>query len=279
MGVVVEKNVKEEKQEVHKCDICDKSFVSNAGLKTHITRIHGAKTEEKEKWFSCDLCEGKFRIEGALENHIKLKHKTVEIIDKEGNGEETLKRNHSMSPKAERKRTKSDASHLTKQVNEKEEDLKLGKEELKHVKEELKHVKEQQSKKDKNKIMEDMAKVLEERDILKAKVKVLEEKEVKKGETREAVINLDEEEDEVEDALMDIETGTEEEVDEVADALRLLNMKEAGRKKALFQAQFKCRVCGEHYSTKNGLVKHMDDAHGRISPCPFCKVGFRNFAT
>merc|ERR1712129_207619 len=248
----------------------------------------GAKTEEKEKWFSCDLCEGKFRIEGALENHIKLKHQTVEIIDKE----KTLKRNHSMSPKAERKRTKSDASHLTKQVNEKEEDLKLVKEELKHVKEELKHVKEQQSKKDKtkkesydelkkekDKIMKDMAKVLEERDILKAKVKVLEEKEVKKGETREAVINLDEEEDEVEDALMDIETGTEEEVDEVADALRLLNMKEAGRKKALFQAQFKCRVCGEHYSTKNGLVKHMDDAHGRISPCPFCKVGFRNFAT
>merc|ERR1712129_402647 len=153
----------------------------------------GAKTEEKEKWFSCDLCEGKFRIEGALENHIKLKHQTVEIIDKE----KTLKRNHSMSPKAERKRTKSDASHLKTQVNEKEEDLKL-------VKEELKHVKEQQSKKDKTK-KESYDELKKEKDkIMEDMAKVLEEKDVKKGETREAVITLAEEEDEVEDALMDI---------------------------------------------------------------------------
>jgi len=50
-SVVVEKDVKEEKQEVHKCDICDNKFVSNAGLKTHKTRIHGKKDRREGEAF------------------------------------------------------------------------------------------------------------------------------------------------------------------------------------------------------------------------------------
>ena len=281
--IVRVQDVKEEKQEVNKCEKCDKSFVSMHGLKVHMTRMHGEKTETKDNWFSCDKCEGKFKLEGALANHKKERHEKEKKTE-EKSEEETMKRIHSVSPKAERKRTKSEVV----KSSDVEEDLKNSREEVKLLKEERakkqktdkeKDKKYEELKKENERINNDLAKTQAERDILSAKVKTFEER-TKKDETNVVPENM---EDLVEfhDALMDIPEESDEEVDEVADALKLLEMKESGgsSRRPLEGKTLKCETCGNLYGTKNALEKHKVTFHKKHpAPCPFCQIGFNNLA-
>merc|ERR1712129_391390 len=125
------------KDESAACQKCDKKFISIPGLKTHMTRMHGEKTELKESWFSCDQCEGRFKLEGALNNHIKEKHdkEKKEDVD-EDMEEENMKRNHSESPKASRKKNKIDDEPEKLKKRDIEEDLALVKNEVKLLKKE-----------------------------------------------------------------------------------------------------------------------------------------------
>jgi len=282
-SIVEVKDVKEEKQSVMTCDKCDRNFVSIPGLKTHMTRMHGEKTEVKKDWFSCDKCEGRFKLEGALVNHKNEKHTKAKKTE-EKTEEENMKRIHSVSPKTERKRTKSEVTR----PNDLEEDLRLAREEIRLMKEEKvkskKTEKEQNEKyvelkKENGKIIEDLAKVQSERDLLKTKVKTLEER-TKREETN-VVVEDNEEVEEFEDALMDIQEESEDEVDEVADALNLLEMKESGGNagRAFKGKTFKCETCGNQYGTKQGMVKHKMTFHKSFcAPCPFCQTGFSSLA-
>ena len=58
----------------YKCDTCGKSFRTNSGLVSHITRIH----EDAPKDFKCDLCSKSFGQKSNLDYHIENAHREIE---------------------------------------------------------------------------------------------------------------------------------------------------------------------------------------------------------
>ena len=52
-----------------KCEICDKEFKKNNGLKYHVYKIHNL-----EKVHQCNICQKFFDIEKNLTSHIKIVH-------------------------------------------------------------------------------------------------------------------------------------------------------------------------------------------------------------
>ena len=54
----------------NKCEICDKEFKNNNGLKKHFNNIHG----NSEKEHQCNICQKLFDIQSQLTNHVKNVH-------------------------------------------------------------------------------------------------------------------------------------------------------------------------------------------------------------
>ena len=52
-----------------KCEICDKEFKSNTGLKNHFNIVHKLMKEHQ-----CNVCEKKFKLHRQIDSHVKIAH-------------------------------------------------------------------------------------------------------------------------------------------------------------------------------------------------------------
>ena len=52
-----------------KCEICDKEYKNNKGLKNHFNIIHNL-----EKEYCCNICQKIFNVQGELTVHLKSIH-------------------------------------------------------------------------------------------------------------------------------------------------------------------------------------------------------------
>ena len=52
-----------------KCEICDKEFKSNKGLKEHINIVHKLMKEHQ-----CNICQKVFKLQSQLTSHVKIAH-------------------------------------------------------------------------------------------------------------------------------------------------------------------------------------------------------------
>ena len=52
-----------------KCEICDKEFKSNTGLKKHFTIVHKLMKEHQ-----CNICQKVFKLQSQLTLHMKIAH-------------------------------------------------------------------------------------------------------------------------------------------------------------------------------------------------------------
>ena len=51
-----------------KCEICDKEFKSNNGLKNHFNIVHKLMKERR-----CNICQKVFKLTNELSSHVKFK--------------------------------------------------------------------------------------------------------------------------------------------------------------------------------------------------------------
>ena len=63
------KQVIEKAEKLHKCDLCDKSYILNNTLIKHVLNEHDGAAIS-----NCHLCRMKFQSQEKLDDHIKLKH-------------------------------------------------------------------------------------------------------------------------------------------------------------------------------------------------------------
>ena len=54
---------------LYKCEICDKEFKTNNGLKSHFNITHNLKKEHQ-----CNICQKVFNIQDHLTSHVKIVH-------------------------------------------------------------------------------------------------------------------------------------------------------------------------------------------------------------
>ena len=57
------------KTEIYKCEICDKEFKNNNGLKIHINVVHNLVKEHQ-----CNICQRVFKLQSQLTSHVKNAH-------------------------------------------------------------------------------------------------------------------------------------------------------------------------------------------------------------
>ena len=67
-----------DKDKVHKCDICEKSYSKLGNLKIHMSNTHDVKMKEENgnltEKVQCDQCEKTFSTNERLKNHVKFVH-------------------------------------------------------------------------------------------------------------------------------------------------------------------------------------------------------------
>ena len=61
--------IQNKKMKIHKCEICDKEFKNNQGLKKHFNIIHNL-----EKKHQCNICQKVFKFHSELILHVKIAH-------------------------------------------------------------------------------------------------------------------------------------------------------------------------------------------------------------
>ena len=61
--------LRQNQQNSLKCEICDKEFKSNKGLKNHLKIVH--KLMEKNQ---CNICQKDFKLHRQLTCHVKIVH-------------------------------------------------------------------------------------------------------------------------------------------------------------------------------------------------------------
>ena len=52
-----------------RCEICDKEFKSNNGLKNHFNIVHKLMKEPQ-----CNICQKVFKLQTQLTSHVKIAH-------------------------------------------------------------------------------------------------------------------------------------------------------------------------------------------------------------
>ena len=57
-----------------KCEICDKEFKNNIGLKQHVNKVHNFKEE-----YQCNICQKVFKIQSNLASHVKAAHENKKL--------------------------------------------------------------------------------------------------------------------------------------------------------------------------------------------------------
>ena len=63
-------NKSRQQQQNHlKCEICDKEFRSNNGLKNHLNVFHKLMDEHQ-----CNICQSVFKLQSQLNSHVKIIH-------------------------------------------------------------------------------------------------------------------------------------------------------------------------------------------------------------
>ena len=60
---------RQQQQNPLKCEICDKEFKSNNGLKTHLNLVHKLMKEHQ-----CNICQAVFKVQRQLNSHVKIAH-------------------------------------------------------------------------------------------------------------------------------------------------------------------------------------------------------------
>ena len=53
----------------YKCDICEKEFKNNNGLKMHFNIVHNFVKEHQ-----CNICQKVFKLNNQLTSHLKIAH-------------------------------------------------------------------------------------------------------------------------------------------------------------------------------------------------------------
>ena len=56
-------------EHVYKCEICDKEFKKNNGLKRHVKVVHNFVKEHQ-----CNICQKVFMLQTQLNSHVKIVH-------------------------------------------------------------------------------------------------------------------------------------------------------------------------------------------------------------
>ena len=64
--------IKVKTPKTNKCNMCEKDFPTEQGLKSHVTRMHRAKGHQY-----CEICRITCKDEGDFKNHIKLEHEEI----------------------------------------------------------------------------------------------------------------------------------------------------------------------------------------------------------
>ena len=65
----LKKLVRQQQQNPLKCEICDKEFKSNSGLKNHFNIVHKLMKENQ-----CKICQKGFKHQSELISHGKIAH-------------------------------------------------------------------------------------------------------------------------------------------------------------------------------------------------------------
>ena len=60
-------NSRQQQQNPLKCEICDKEFRSNNGLKSHLNLVHKSMKEHQ-----CNICQSVFKLQRQLSSHVNL---------------------------------------------------------------------------------------------------------------------------------------------------------------------------------------------------------------
>ena len=63
-------NLNKTRQNLLKCEICDKEFKSSKGLKNHIDIVHKLMEEHHQ----CNTCQKVFKLQSQLTSHVKTVH-------------------------------------------------------------------------------------------------------------------------------------------------------------------------------------------------------------
>ena len=61
--------LRQQQQNPLKCEICDKEFKSNNGLKYHFNIVHKLMEEHQ-----CNICQSEFKLQSQLISHMKNTH-------------------------------------------------------------------------------------------------------------------------------------------------------------------------------------------------------------
>ena len=61
--------LRNQQQNSPKCEICDKEFKSNGGLKKHFNIVHKLMKEHQ-----CNICQSIFKLQCKLNSHVKIAH-------------------------------------------------------------------------------------------------------------------------------------------------------------------------------------------------------------
>ena len=62
-------NLSNSSQNLTTCEICDKAFKSNNGLKHHFNIVHKLMKEHQ-----CNICQSAFKLQSQLTSHMKTAH-------------------------------------------------------------------------------------------------------------------------------------------------------------------------------------------------------------
>ena len=58
---------RQQNQILVKCEICDKEFRRNNGLKNHLNLVHKSMEEHP-----CNICQSVFKLQRQLNSHVKI---------------------------------------------------------------------------------------------------------------------------------------------------------------------------------------------------------------
>ena len=61
--------LRQQQQNPLKCEVCDKEFKSNHGLKNHLNKVHKLMKEHQ-----CNICQSIFKLQSQLTSHVKITH-------------------------------------------------------------------------------------------------------------------------------------------------------------------------------------------------------------
>ena len=65
-----------EEVRIHKCDTCNKGFITKQEVRRHTERVH-----EKVKHYSCDKCDRKYFELRDLQNHVASFHENIKKFE------------------------------------------------------------------------------------------------------------------------------------------------------------------------------------------------------